>query len=105
MPGLHSDVVTNFNANATKEASFFTGNLNHINEYDPLVVGNGIFIFWLKLPEWLNKELGGEGLFENLTHKFFLVLSGISDIELDYAGMKSAFTGDEDQFVTGVKKN
>lgn len=87
------DVVTN--------GSWFTGHVNTQNlDFDPLVTGYA-FIYWTKLPFWVDKAYPN---FKEMSTKNFKSFEGLSDIELQTGQYAHSFNGNNYEYATTITK-
>ncbi|BDH16445.1 MAG: hypothetical protein [Bacteriophage sp.] len=91
-------------ANAWKDASpvtsnFFEGFLQTgSNSFDPYVSGYA-FIFWLKVPFWVEQNYPQ---FSAFSQKNFKSFQGHNNIELETEGAKMGFTQNETHYTKGI---
>ena len=87
------DVVTN--------GSWFTGHVNTQNlDFDPLVTGYA-FIYWTKLPFWVEQNYPN---FKEMSTKNFKSFEGLSDIELQTGQYAHSFNGNNYEYATTITK-
>jgi hypothetical protein len=86
-------------ANSPKQDNFWVGAFNSDMQYfDPLIVGYA-FIIWTRLPKLMTEVYPQ---FANLTQKNFAGFDGLSDIELQTAGVTEGFSPNEYHVAQGL---
>jgi hypothetical protein len=92
-PSIDPKETTDFSSlMSSGQDNFFTGSFNDNNLYhDPFLMGQAVII-WTKIPKWVQDKFTD---FENLTQKNFRGFDGLSDIELNTAGVTEGFTANE----------
>jgi hypothetical protein len=75
--------------------NFFTGFFNNHQDQlansDPFIAGYS-FVFWVKLPFWVEQEFPG---FKAMTQKTFKNFSGLSDMDLSTVSIPQGFAANE----------
>lgn len=84
-------------------STYFTGIDDLINHKFTNLVTGYAYIYWVRLPEWFEKD-DDLKYFKAMTQKNFRGFQGLSDITLNTNQIQSGFAGNEYDVVTGISR-